>query len=251
MAPNAIARLVAGQLWPDVQRQYKLTKGVFAFSCAGHGGIVAVIGVADLPNANVEAARELGMTEIVVNAGANYTSVTRDRKALTDYARSGGYPCQEVWIGEEDCDWATIALASEQVRTGMSAAGYSSEIDYEHAYASCRSWNERYLKLLDPDYNFDPNGRVVTEQVAKMLLDAGSYLRCSAAPCDANGVKHTGNNVKVHVLFRNKDGDKIGRYMTSETYNAIPLGKHATVADYELLGEVEPAPGEFNWGTTR
>jgi hypothetical protein len=66
--PSRIARAVAAGLWPDVQQQTQIATGIYTFDCARHGGVVAVIGVADLPDHAVDVARRLGKIELVVVA---------------------------------------------------------------------------------------------------------------------------------------------------------------------------------------
>ena len=76
------------------------------------------------------------------------------------------------------------------------------------------------------------------------LLNEGRAVRCSALSVEGG---------RVQVLFRLKDGTTIGRFMSGECYNAIPLMKVATPEDYEALGigEIDIAPGEYQWGTTK
>lgn len=60
------------------------------------------------------------------------------------------------------------------------------------------------------------------------LLDRGDYLRVWARSESAG--------VFVAVGFRNKDGDTKTFLMGRETYEAIPLGKAATPADFAKHG---------------
>jgi hypothetical protein len=170
-APSAIARKVAATEWPDVQDQSKLTTGIFNFSCAGHGGVVAVIGVAKLDERYVHAARETGFIDRVaitpnrfqIDDQGSRTVKTWSITALETHFKEGqlekwalglnGY-MQEVWIGEEDCAWATIALASEAMRIGLSKRmtdpddwmkKYGTE---DYARATCKQWHPEYLDAL-------------------------------------------------------------------------------------------------------
>lgn len=78
ITPSAAARRLAGQLWPDVQKQRRLAPGVYGFTCAGHGGVIAVIGKAQLSPAHVAAARDAELTELVVIApGKTYSTAAR------------------------------------------------------------------------------------------------------------------------------------------------------------------------------
>lgn len=72
------------------------------------------------------------------------------------------------------------------------------------------------------------------------LKESGAYVRCSAL----------GVGDKVQVLFENKHGEVIGRLVSHETYDAIPLGEPATPEDYAKFGEVVETAGEYSNGTT-
>lgn len=81
---------------------------------------------------------------------------------------------------------------------------------------------------------------VARENLVKNLLDNGQYVRCSAL----------GVGDKVHVLFENKAGETIGKFMNHETYDQIPLLTPAMPQDYEKFGEVTDAPDKFCFGGT-
>ncbi len=72
------------------------------------------------------------------------------------------------------------------------------------------------------------------------LLASGAYVRCSAM--------NAGN--LVHVLFENKYGEVIGKYMRPETYSAIYLLEPATVEDYAKIGALMDGPKEYDFGGT-
>jgi hypothetical protein len=74
------------------------------------------------------------------------------------------------------------------------------------------------------------------------LLAEGKRLRCSALNTDDG---------KVHVLFKDKDGNCVGFYMSPSTYDAEPLGENRTPEDYMRMGELTPAPDSFYMGTTK
>lgn len=125
VAPSSIARSIAAQHWPDVQHQTKVGKGVYEFSCAGHGGFVGIVGVMNASEQAVEAARKAGLIESVVRipAGRNrvqnyilrrYTEASQ--RDLLRNVEDGYAELVEVWVGEEDCDWATIAHSCPDVR---------------------------------------------------------------------------------------------------------------------------------------
>lgn len=122
-APSRIARTLAAQEWPEIQRQTRVAKGVFGFSCAGHGGMIAIIGVANLDASVVDVYRRLGKIETVkvyprrwkLDGTVTQWGLARmswhgqdqlDR--LDTDARTVTY---EVIIGEEDCEWALVVYA--------------------------------------------------------------------------------------------------------------------------------------------
>ena len=120
--PSRIARAVAGALWPDVQSQTCFAPGVYWFHCAGHGGCVAVIEAAELPAIAVDVARNCKKTELAlfIDYGGQRrprteirTSVTYKADSLREAARTDRR-CRlyEVWVGEEDCDWACLVHAA-------------------------------------------------------------------------------------------------------------------------------------------
>lgn len=138
--PARIARAVAADLWPSVQNQQKIAAGVWWFSCAGHGGCVAVIGVAELPEIAVDVARARGKTElaIFIDYGAHHrprtqvrTSITYTEQGLRDLAaRDARVTLFELWVGEEDCDWACIFhSASALIEPAARALGWTLRAD--------------------------------------------------------------------------------------------------------------------------
>jgi hypothetical protein len=170
--PSAIARHVANATWPGVQTSDKLAKGIYWFTCVGHGGAVAALGEADLPDANVEAARTTGRLELVAITpwkGKRYysTAARYTRESLERWARRHDFPTVEVWVGEEDCDWAQIAYCSAEMREAMRTKLGCSRISERDCFDSLRRWNERYLRALDPNYEFDPDGLVMKPTIAR------------------------------------------------------------------------------------
>ncbi len=82
---------------------------------------------------------------------------------------------------------------------------------------------------------------VARDRHQQELLDAGFFVRCSAMSAD---------NGQVQVLFENKAGVVIGKYMDHATYDAIPLLQPVTPEDYAMYGAVSEAPGAFSYGQT-
>lgn len=235
--PSSLARLLASQEWPDVQAQYQLGRGVYGFTCAGHGGIIAVIGEAELDPKHVEVARKQGKTELVaeVRSGSRtkrYTSHKYTRSSLEELAKRSPEQVSlvELWAGEEDCDWATIVHANPDLLDAGKNAGYfGSTATMETVADNVRAWNERFLQDLDPNYKPIPGGQIEKEDRHRALLSSGAHLRSSAISEDDG---------RVRVTFRNKDGNERSYYMSSETYRAIGLSEDATPDDYRKYGVV-------------
>lgn len=76
------------------------------------------------------------------------------------------------------------------------------------------------------------------EAEAEALKAAGKFVRVAALSTEDD---------RVHVIFRGANGIEAGRYMTHKTYDAIPIGKNATIEDYENIagGSLLEAPTEF------
>lgn len=158
-APSRIARTMAGALWPDVQHQQQIAKGVYGFSCAGHGGIIAVIGVADLDESAVEIARREGKTEFVGNyAGRLITSERYTKGTFLDMQTMGDrYQVWEVLVGEEDCDWAVVLLSLRDTNAALASAcgKYLSEtVTLAEVRNAVRDWN--------PDFWYGLTGEMPT-----------------------------------------------------------------------------------------
>lgn len=160
VTPSRVARAVAGREWPDVQVQRWLAPGVFGFTCAGHGGIVAIVGVADLPEAAVELAREHGQTELIVfrpgevmysgGSPAGLRTPIYRRESLERWARERRFPTFEVWVGEEDCDWACIVLANDGIREGgIEARYFASGLTAEDVRGCAERWSGAFVRELD------------------------------------------------------------------------------------------------------
>lgn len=124
-----IARSLAQQAWGTVNGQKKLAPGVFAFSCSGHGGIIAFIDE-DGINPTVEqmqAARKEGLVHLVStteNRGRQTTCSThdcynREQMMLNKRDFADRVQLNEVWYGEEDCAWATLAATFPVIAEGM------------------------------------------------------------------------------------------------------------------------------------
>lgn len=159
ITPSRVARKIAGDLWPDVQIQRKIGAGAYGFTCAGHGGIVAVHGAADIPESAWTVARNAGKTELVAvetyGRRARYFTTERyTRDSLARLRGTAGVQVFECWIGEEDCDWSLIVLAQPALAAGGIAGGYfSSAYSPEELLADARDtaerWNTVTLFALD------------------------------------------------------------------------------------------------------
>jgi hypothetical protein len=146
--------MAASREWPDVQRQVKIADGVYGFTCAGHGGIVAVIGVADLPEAAVQAARDAGRIEFAVfdrgralySSGGTYvtprTAPVYQQDSLREYAaRRPDLESFEVWVAEEDCDWATVLYANDKLREAALGRYLAEGVTREDVEGCVLRWN--------------------------------------------------------------------------------------------------------------
>jgi hypothetical protein len=157
MIPSRIARTIAGREWPDVQSQYKLAPGIFWFTCAGHGGAVAVIGTADLPEQAVQAARVCQLVELAVIEDLGGTTRTLStsgqfytRASLCEWAtRSDRRTLVECWVGEEDCAWATLAMCSPAMREGMERKMGCRPLSEREARETVERWHPEFLGALE------------------------------------------------------------------------------------------------------
>lgn len=163
LTPSRIARAYAASAWPDVQSQTKLAPGVFDFSCAGHGGTVAVLDFADLPAELVALARKHSKTEYVGLHGRSLITSEQYTRETFERMREHGMPVFEVWAGEEDCDWSLIALASERICAAMAEkmrdGSPMATADGMHTYAleNAARWNPGYLRDVAERYAVDLN----------------------------------------------------------------------------------------------
>ena len=149
MQASRIARRVAGALWPDVQQQRKVAPGTFGFSCAGHGGLVAVVGQAPFTDEQVQRFRDHGRVELAAfGNGRSFTTVTHLEAGIRVWAAQPGVELYEVIVGEEDCDWALLAYESDEIREGLSAGGYfSAPITSAEVLETVEHWNPRWLGI--------------------------------------------------------------------------------------------------------
>jgi hypothetical protein len=238
---STIARSVAAAMWPDVQSQKKLCRGAFAFSCAGHGGIVALVAELDLPADVVQAARDCGLIALVADVqgrrsrryctAAGYRESDL-RKMAEDYP--GQVRLLEVWIGEEDCGYATLALVSDAVREGFHRSGWTScELTHEDVYRTVQSWNERFLQALYPGaYEPLPDGQIALASFRNAVLENGGVLLSSAIGTD---------DEQVRVTFRGKDGAERRYIMSNETYRArsdFPFPMDVTPEQFAQIGDI-------------
>jgi hypothetical protein len=207
---NAIALAKSSLIgWGEWQQSHKV-KSAFGkcwwCSTAGHGGFILVT------------QEPIGFREPAFE---------------THYAFPTG-PAVKVYAYEfeEDCDWSLLlekdpqAFESEidHMMTQESNAGKTREAVKETLRCevlSARHWQKMYE---------------AREKAKNEMLEAGRFLRCSAKADDDD---------RVHVLFENKEGKRIGYYMSRETYHSIPLLVPATPEDFANHDKIEPAPGEF------
>jgi hypothetical protein len=158
ISPSRIARLIAGQLWPDVQHQQRLDRGVYSFSCAGHGGLIAIGGVADLSPHAFEVAERCGMVELVLvprsGRGKTYTTHRFTADSLRELAarRPDYFELVFCWTGEEDCDRATILFANDVIRLrGIERGERGQSLSADDVRASVIDWNPDFYEQLTGD----------------------------------------------------------------------------------------------------
>ncbi len=200
--------------WEDIQQEEEIAPGVYWFCCAGHGGAIAVLSAAThLSTEGLQAARERGLiTEVEVQHGA-------------------GRRCFEAWVGEEDVEWATLALASTAICDGLARRTTKPlTADQVRALAlkTCQRWNERFLVALDPAYQPHPDGQITREDRRAALLAGGEYLCVCAAQ----------RGDQVQVTFRNQVRDKRVFAMSADTYDAIELVCEATPTTFAAVGAI-------------
>lgn len=149
--------------------------------------------------------------------------ITFAKPALEQALPNG--PTLYVYEFEEDCEWANLldhdevaAYSDYQQRL---KDGYTGGLQaHTQAIQDSILWSARYED---------------ERRTEARLLDSGAFLRCCAS---------TLKDGRIHVLFKSKNGARIGRYMAKETYDAIPLGTPATPEMYAQYGAVEAAPSE-------
>ena len=160
LPPSQLARRIAGSdyCWPQVQYQKKVAPGVFAFSCAGHGGMVGILpAMKNVPANLLTAARSTGkITPYVVMRDGRGKTQIHPRYVLEmdanvaifdDWKSRFEVDEIDVWIGEEDCDWATLA-AIPSVAEGMIRSGYATGTVETLDVVGCLSrWNEDFAKV--------------------------------------------------------------------------------------------------------
>ena len=180
--PSRIARKLAGDIWPDVQHQRKLAPGIFDFSCAGHGGTVAVLDAADLPADLVDLARKHGKTELVGNYHGRLISSELYTRETFERMRAAGMPVYECWAGEEDCDWALIALASPAMCAAIAARMTSGAMPgvrtadgmRQYARECSERWNPEFVADMDA---LEDDRAALLAMIGRGLDDATEWNR--------------------------------------------------------------------------
>jgi hypothetical protein len=242
--PNELARTLAGALWPDVQGQERIAPGVYWFSCAGHGGAIAHLPTAGLPDEAVCVAREFGLIELVATvdngrASRRYTTVTYTSASLRDLAKRapGAVALHEFWVGEEDCDWATLAISSDAICEGLARGRWKKDTAASaraYAFENAQRWNEPFLARVTPGYVPLPDGQIARAQQRTRILEGGGHIRASTQAGDEAGT--------VHVTFKGAAGE-ITYAMSRTTYEAVDLDRVATPATYAEHGAIHQLEG--------
>ena len=167
VVPSTVARHVAGATWGQpVQSQNRLAAGVYSFSTPGHGGVVAIVGVADIAPHALRAARETDRIGMYVNIGGKVCSTAQGftRHSLDGWiAANAAWQGQafEFWTGEEDCEYASVmlglsdaafakALATDAKRMTIPAEQWLAEFGTRDYYRGVASrWQPEFLTALD------------------------------------------------------------------------------------------------------
>ena len=116
-----------------------------------------------------------------------------------------------------------------------------------HATAACAQCRVKHKEHFSKDSHRQNgcevrhNEFMADREREAALLSQGKYLRISALDAGERG---------IHVLFRHGGGQVIGRYMAAEVYQALPLGKPATLDDFGSRAQLLDAPPEYSWGST-
>lgn len=117
-------------------------------------------------------------------------------------------------------------------------------VRYCYPVALCKKcWDTPEIRQKAKQYHIDNKCKekheafIAERKREADMIESGEFLRASAL---------TAGPGRVHVIFRGKTSYK-GRYMAAATYDAIPLGKTATIADYEAIEgkTLEEAPVSF------
>lgn len=158
-APSRVAARVARVSWGELQREHKLAQGVYQLETAGHGGVVAIIGVAPLEERWIVAARSAGLVERWCETPRGLVHYSDGRQAwlgrrlvgplaaddwrLARWAAGQSWPRRivEAWVGEEDAAFATIMLACPAARRGM-AKVMTDPARWLERYAGDERWLE-------------------------------------------------------------------------------------------------------------
>lgn len=176
LAPSAIARRIAASYWPEVQTSHKITNGIFEFTCAGHGGIVAIIDATDqgiLPEASVAAAQRAGLViEYVVYRSGRTTKVATSYRIREDewdmwvaYINDRGDLIQRgrAWVGEEDCEWSTIVIASPAMQDAyVESRRGQITVPFEQWKAEFTNYPRECAQRWHPEYVADLDAALAT-----------------------------------------------------------------------------------------
>lgn len=134
-------------------------------------------------------------------------------------------PALYVYEFEEDCEWANL-LDHDEV------AAYS---DYQQRLKDGYTGGLAAHVQAIRDSLYWSACYEDKQREEKKLLDSGAFLRSCARTTDDG---------RVQVTFKNKVGERVGRYMSKETYDTYPLGDAVTPEMFATKGAVEPAPAE-------
>lgn len=137
---SAWARSMADSQWGTVNHTYKTTggKGVYYFSCSGHGGYVVDGNAIAHARFKIDQFIKPTMTHVSISEG-KATGMQNPFSARSwSYKLSHDLIQHPIFVFEEDCDWAII----ERFAGVRLIDAYSDPLTHEQAIDECyRNWH--------------------------------------------------------------------------------------------------------------
>jgi hypothetical protein len=140
--PGRVARVLTDHLWGTAQTCRTIAPGIYRVDTASHGGYLALLDQCDLPGDFVDACEEAGLVEmlgIVCARRCAFASTAQghSRESIAAWLKSnaarGIYgQRRDIFVAEEDCDWAALALVCREVAR-VPADGWTEARTLEYA----------------------------------------------------------------------------------------------------------------------